>query len=54
MASAAGSIMLGPRLCLFPPPLPLPGFDLAMAWHARTQADDGVTWLKDQVRQVAR
>jgi DNA-binding transcriptional LysR family regulator len=36
----------------FPLPLRLPGFDLAMAWHARAETDDGVTWLKEQVRRT--
>jgi DNA-binding transcriptional LysR family regulator len=41
-------------LRIFPPPIPLRGFDVVMAWHPRSESDAGVTWLKDQVLQVAR
>lgn len=40
-------------LRVFPPPVPLRGFDVAMAWHPRGEADPGVRWLKDQIREVA-
>lgn len=42
------------RLRLFPLPIPVPGFDLAMAWHPRNQADGAVAWLKQEVWHVAR
>jgi DNA-binding transcriptional LysR family regulator len=41
------------RLRLFPPPVSLRGFDVAMAWHPRSESDSGVGWLRDQVREAA-
>jgi len=31
-------------------PLPLPGFEMAMVWHDRTQSDPAHEWLRQQVR----
>lgn len=42
------------RLRRFRPPVRLPGFELVMAWHTQAETDDGVAWLKDQLRQVGR
>jgi DNA-binding transcriptional LysR family regulator len=39
------------KLRIFPPPFPLRGFEVAMAWQARGEADAGIAWLKDQIRQ---
>ena len=36
----------------FPPPLRLPGFEVAMAWHPRAETDAGVTWIREQVRKT--
>jgi DNA-binding transcriptional LysR family regulator len=33
---------------LVPLPFDLPAFALAMAWHPRSQHDDGLAWLRDQ------
>lgn len=41
------------NLRTFPPPLRLPGFDVATAWHPRSETDAGVTWLREQVRKTA-
>ena len=37
------------NLRTFSPPLRLPAFEVAMAWHPRTEADAGVMWLKQQI-----
>jgi DNA-binding transcriptional LysR family regulator len=39
---------------IFAPPIPIRGFDVAMAWHPGSVADAGVDWLKDQVRNAIR
>ena len=41
-------------LRIFPPPIPLRGFDVAMAWRRRSEADAAFMWLREQVRQVTR
>jgi DNA-binding transcriptional LysR family regulator len=40
-------------LALRTPPVELSGFDLAMAWHRRHDADPGHRWLREQTRAVA-
>lgn len=34
-------------------PFDVPAFDLAMAWHARSQHDEGSRWLREQFMQAA-
>lgn len=41
------------KLRIFSPPVRLPGFDVAMAWHPRNEKDSGVEWLRRQVREAA-
>jgi len=41
------------NLRTFSPPLRLPGFEVATAWHPRGETDAGVTWLRGQVRKMA-
>lgn len=38
-----------PGLSLFDPPLPLPPFTLAAAWHARDDADPANRWLRKRL-----
>lgn len=40
-------------LRLLPPPLPLPEFTLAMAWHPRLEHDPAQRWLRDFVARVS-
>ncbi|WP_342234533.1 LysR family transcriptional regulator [Inquilinus sp. OTU3971] len=40
-------------LLILQPPLALPGFDVHMAWHARTHNDPAHRWFRDQALQVA-
>jgi DNA-binding transcriptional LysR family regulator len=40
-------------LAVRPPPLPLPGYALRMAWHRRVDADPAHAWLRQQVIEVA-
>lgn len=35
------------------PPLPLPGFAIAMSWHERQHRDPGHVWLREQMVAVA-
>jgi DNA-binding transcriptional LysR family regulator len=42
------------KLRIFPPPVLLDGFEVVMAWHPRSDADAGVSWLRDQVRKKRR
>ena len=37
-------------LRIFPPPLPVPGFDVSMAWTPRNETDAAIGWLRDQIR----
>jgi DNA-binding transcriptional LysR family regulator len=37
------------RLDVFEPPVPVPGFDMAMIWHERTHAHPGRAWLRDRI-----
>lgn len=48
----AFSPMLG--LVQFPPPLPIPGFSMSMAWHERMQADPAHVWLRKLVKEEAK
>jgi len=41
------------KLRIFAPPIRLDGFEVAMAWHPRSEADPGINWLKEQIRQNA-
>ncbi|WP_437297833.1 LysR family transcriptional regulator [Sorangium sp. So ce426] len=41
------------RLELLPPPVPVPGFAIVMAWHHRTAMHPALTWLRDRVRALA-
>lgn len=40
-------------LRVFAPPLPVNGFDMVMAWHARSAADPPVQWLKSLLSEIA-
>ncbi len=42
------------RLRTFPPPLPIPGFRIHQAWHARVQDDPAHRWFRGIVASVAR
>jgi DNA-binding transcriptional LysR family regulator len=48
------ALQLAPPLGLriFASPIQLRGFEVAMAWRRRTEADAAVSWLKEQLRQV--
>jgi DNA-binding transcriptional LysR family regulator len=35
------------------PPIPVPGFDVALAWHARRDADPATVFLRDQIAAAA-
>lgn len=37
----------------FETPLPLDGFEIGMAWHARSDADGATNWLKQQLREIS-
>ncbi len=36
-----------------PPPVTVPGFDVAMFWHPRRERDPAVRWLRDEIRTAA-
>lgn len=38
-------------LRIFAPPIALGGFELSVAWHPRSAADPGVTWLRAALRE---
>ncbi len=40
-------------LVLRPPPLALPGFEMAMVWHERTHRDPAARWVRERVTEVA-
>jgi DNA-binding transcriptional LysR family regulator len=37
-------------LRIFLPPLPVPGFDVSVAWTPRSDTDAAIGWLRDQIR----
>jgi len=39
-------------LRIFPPPLQVPGFDVAVAWSPRYSNDPAVSWLRDRVQAL--
>lgn len=36
------------------PPLDVPGFDVALAWHARRDADRATAFLRDEIARIAK
>lgn len=50
---------LAPRLArvypvrLLHPPLPLPRFEITVAWHARLDHDPAHVWLRDALGRIA-
>ncbi|WAS95822.1 LysR family transcriptional regulator [Nannocystis punicea] len=42
------------RLQLLEPPVPVPGFAIAMVWHRRISRHPALTWFRDRVRSFAR
>ena len=47
-------VVIDRRLSLFEPPLPLPVFTLAAAWHARVDADPAHRWLRERLKAIHR
>lgn len=45
---------LGAGLATGPPPRPVPGFRLDLAWHARSAADPAVRFVADTLRETLR
>ncbi|MEO0035090.1 MAG: hypothetical protein RLZZ501_1113 [Pseudomonadota bacterium] len=41
------------RLALFEPPVPVPGFTIAMVWHERGDAHPALRWLRHRLRILA-
>ena len=41
-------------LALCPPPLPVPRFEVSLAWHVRTDADPAQTWFRTLVAEEVR
>jgi DNA-binding transcriptional LysR family regulator len=39
---------------MFPPPLPLPGFDIHLVWHKRRSNEPGHTWLRNLIIEQSR
>lgn len=44
---------LQPELVLFPPPLPLDGFDMRLFWHGRTHRDPMLQWVRQVLVEVS-
>ncbi|AUG51790.1 LysR family transcriptional regulator [Thalassospira marina] len=42
------------RLQILPPPLPVPGFDMALVWHDRTTTHPMHRWLRERIYQLLR
>jgi hypothetical protein len=36
------------------PPIDVAGFDVALAWHSRRDADPATAFLRDEIARVAR
>ncbi|WP_394822485.1 LysR substrate-binding domain-containing protein [Pendulispora albinea] len=36
------------------PPVPLPSFSIALGWHARSEGDPALSWLRATLQKVAR
>ena len=52
-AGLAHALAASYPLAVRPPPLPLPGFTIAMRWHLRLDRDPGLAWLRAMLREVA-
>lgn len=50
---AARELASAHRLISFRPPLEIEGFGYQMLWHARTQADAGSLWLREQLIAIS-
>ena len=37
----------------FEPPLPVPGFEVSMIWHERSQGDQACRWLRTAIIELA-
>lgn len=48
-ATAARHFAAAYGLAISPPPIPSPGFEVSLAWHARTDADPAQAWFRDRV-----
>ena len=42
------------RVDVFEPPVPVPGFTIAMAWHDRTHGHPGRVWLRTQLAEFCQ
>ncbi|MEQ5775398.1 LysR family transcriptional regulator [Thalassospira sp. NFXS8] len=42
------------RLQILPPPLPVPGFDIALVWHDRTTTHPLHRWLRERIYKLLR
>lgn len=42
------------RLQILAPPVPVPGFEIAMVWHDRTTAHPLQRWLRERIAAIAR
>lgn len=42
------------RLQVFKPPLPVPGFDVILAWHPKTDSDPARRWLVQSLKKFVR
>ena len=45
---------LAPGLHTLPPPMPVPGFDVAVVWHPRRDSDRAVSFVRDEIVRLAR
>lgn len=43
----------GPGFRLLPPPLPIGGFSIRLAWHPRSHGDPALEWLREEIAALA-
>jgi len=43
-----------PALKVMEPPLPVPGYEMAMLWHERRHRDPAHQWLRDHIAAAVR
>jgi DNA-binding transcriptional LysR family regulator len=48
MMNLAELVAASLKLQRIDPPLPIPGFDVSMAWHQRFHRDPGSEWMRAQ------
>jgi DNA-binding transcriptional LysR family regulator len=53
-ARAAQRMVKDGSIAAIPPPLAMPPWRMSVVWHSRNSADQGLTWLRERLKDAAR